>query len=321
MRNKHPPYALRIGAIILVGLLAQTAKAQQAGNALADVTKLQSVIDRADKVVVYDTSDIRVEHQIYSSSNRPDLAALRVSITIEPPRQWFQCGCLPSTVLRLYRRDKLIGELAVFGGTTIRFSKWASDAHIADAKTWFEWLDNRGIMRPHKEFDEETARAQQAQADEDRWIKAMPESLRPLWATVISNIPIDRYDTTALDAALAKEYPDQHTRILRLMAWYGSGAGPWSGYPAYESVAEQMLLEYPTPELVSAVAGQHLSEIETEGAARLFGSWDFNQTRPSDNALIPADLKRTLLEHSLQTADEDKQARAKDAFEPETLKH
>ncbi len=95
----------------------------------------------------------------------------------------------------------------------------------------------------------------------------------------------------------------------------GSGAGPWSGYPAYESVAEQMLLEYPTPELVAAVSGRQLSEEEMEGAARLFGGWEFNRSRPSDNALIPDDLKTNLLEHSLRSTDEDKRNRAKHAFE------
>lgn len=311
LTNLYPCCALRIAAIIVVGLLSHGTKAQQTGNVLADITKLQSAIDRADKVVVYDTSDISTERQIYSSSDKTDLSSLRSSITIEPPGQWFQCACMPSTVLRLYRHDKKIGELAVFGGTTLRFPKWASDARIENTETWFEWFDKRGITAPRKEFEEETARAQQAQAAEDRWMRAMPDSLRPLWATVVSRDPIGKYDTAALDAALTQEYPDLHTRILRLMAWYGSGAGPWSGYPAYESVAEQMLLEYPTSELVLAVAGQHLSENEMEGAARLFGSWD----RPSDNALIPPDLKRNLLEHSLKSPNEDKQARAKHAFE------
>lgn len=311
---------LGIAAIISAGLFSLVANAQKAGNGLADVTKLQSVIDQADKVVAYETSGMSEEREIYSSSNKPDLASLKSSITIEPPGEWFQCACIPSTVLRLYRRDKMIGELAVFEGTTIRFRKWKSDARIASPEAWFGWLDKRGITTPRKEFEEETAREQQAQAAEDRWMKAMPASLRPLWDTVAGNDPTGKYDTTWMDAALAKEYPDQRTRILRLMAWYGNGAGPWSGFPAYESVAEQMLLEYPTSELVSAIAGQQLNEVEIEGAARLFGSWDFGRTRPNDSAQIPADLKRALLEHSLRTTDEDKQLRAKHAFGPDIPK-
>ncbi len=298
-----------------IALPLQSALGQEPHRPLVDLSKLLNIIDRADKVAVFEKSEVKAEHNIYSSADPKDLSALRSSITIEQPHQWFQCACMPSTVIKLYRGDRSIGEFAIFGGNTIRFADWSSDARIANTKAWFQWLDTRGIKSPRKEFDEETAREQQAQRATDRWQRAMPKSLRPLWPEVVSKDPVGAYDTTSLDAELIKEYSDLHPRILRLMGWYGSGAGPWSGYPAYESVAEQMLLEYPTPELVAAVSGRQLSEEEMEGAARLFGGWEFNRSRPSDNALIPDDLKTNLLEHSLRSTDEDKRNRAKHAFE------
>jgi len=122
------------------------------------------------------------------------------------------------------------------------------------------------------------------------------------------------HDLAPLDEALKREFPDKNLRIRSLLAWYGRGAGPWSGYPAYEAVATELLLEYSTPELLKAVQFAPLSEQQTEGAARLFAGWDFRHTRPADNALLPADLKRLLLDHSLKSTDRDKLERARKAF-------
>jgi|SRR6185295_15705735 len=51
-----------------------------------------------------------------------------------------------------------------------------------------------------------------------------------------------------------------------------------------------------------------------EGAARLFGGWEFGQRRPDDLDALPADLKKRLLDHSLKSSDADKLGRAKHAF-------
>ena len=82
----------------------------------------------------------------------------------------------------------------------------------------------------------------------------------------------------------------------------------------YEGVAEEMLLEYTTPELLRAIQSTQLSDQETEGAARLFGGWEFNQKGPQDNGLIPPELKQMLLKHCLSSTDQDKLARARQTF-------
>ena len=122
------------------------------------------------------------------------------------------------------------------------------------------------------------------------------------------------YDLGPLDEALKREIPEKNARILSLLAWYGSGAGPWSGFPTYEEVAEKMLLKYSTPDLLQAVESTPLSEPQIEGAARLFAGGGFRDTRPADNALVPAQLKRLLLDHSLKSTDQDKLQRARNAF-------
>ncbi|HEV2990052.1 MAG TPA: hypothetical protein VG759_16535, partial [Candidatus Angelobacter sp.] len=65
-----------------------------------------------------------------------------------------------------------------------------------------------------------------------------------------------------------------------------------------------------------AVPGGPLTEQQTEGAARLFGGWEFSNQRPQDRKLILPELRTALLEHSLKSSDQDKLARAKSAFGP-----
>lgn len=307
--------------ILVFGLLCRVAIGQnEHPTTQTDVAALFSAIENADRVAVFSVNETETQRQIYASTNRKDLQALRTSISIELPQQWFRCACDPSTVVRLFRRNKEIGEIDLFDGTTIRFTNWSSDAEILNKTIWFEWLDRRGIKIPRQEFERRVAQDRKYRAGEERWIKAMPSSLVPLWPPVAKVIPMGEYETDPLDSALSMEFPDRRARILKLMAWFGNGTGPWSGYPGYESVPEQMLLEYSTPELLAAVSGETLNEDETEGAARLFAGWDFNHSRPQDNALLPADLKRHLLEHSLKSTDKDKRERAEHWLAPKVQK-
>jgi hypothetical protein len=99
-----------------------------------------------------------------------------------------------------------------------------------------------------------------------------------------------------------------------VLTWYGSGDGPWSGYPAYEGIAEDLPLDFSTPEIVSTIQSSNLTESQVEGAARLFGGWKFSHLRPDDLKEVPSELKAILLEHSLKSKDQDKRDRAQHAF-------
>lgn len=174
-------------------------------------------------------------------------------------------------------------------------------------------LSAAGVRLSTTDSDEDkAARRQRAEASEARWLEAMPVSIRPLWAEV----PKDGSPSSLkpLRAAVARELPGNRQRILALFAWFGSGDGPWSGYPAYESIAEELLLDYPTSDLVAAAQTGGLTEPQLEGAARLFGGWDFSQRRPGDLKKLPSELSKKLLNHSVKTTNADKLSRAKHAF-------
>ena len=280
-------------------------------------SQLYALLEKADQVIVSEPEVGEGKARVlFSSSNPKDIFELREAITLEPPGEWFVCACIGSPEIRLLQKRKELAFLSNQHGTVLHTSLWSGEARIKDPEKWLHWFDARGIAGPRKEFEEAVAGEKESQAAEERWVKAMPASLRPLWPNFQESL-----DPTSLhpghknlDLALAKEFPVTQQRIRALLSWYGSGEGPWSGFPMYEEVAEEMLLDYSTAEILAAAQSSDLSDQELEGLARLLGDWTFNQRRPADNALIPVELKQRLLQHALESSDEDKVSRARAAF-------
>ena len=150
------------------------------------------------------------------------------------------------------------------------------------------------------------------EASHAHWLAVMPSSARAIWTDEMFQQPT--IDSQLFKAPLAKQFPDTRERILVLLKWFGSGEGPWSGFPSYESVPEELLLKYSTADVIAAIESKSLDTQEIEGAARFFGGWDFSHERPNDLKLLSPALKQKLLKHSLQSKDSDKRSRAKQAF-------
>ncbi len=67
----------------------------------------------------------------------------------------------------------------------------------------------------------------------------MPKAIVPVWPYTLGEFRF--VDLTPLRAALEREVRNETSRILALLQWFGSGAGPWSGFPYYEAAAEKLL--------------------------------------------------------------------------------
>lgn len=273
--------------------------------------KLASLIKQADKIVVFDgpMEDAKV---LFTSTAPKDISEFNDALTVLPPKGWFHCMCDGTPAIRLYRGDRELALVTNHHGLSVRCSLWASDAMLTDPEKWLQWFDARKIPEPRKEFEDMAASTKQSEISYARWRAAMPKSVRPLWEKAVRDGIFP--NVKPLRAALAKEFPDTRQRILALFSWYGSGAGPWSGFPSYESAAEELLLDIPTPDLIAAAQADSLTEAQIEGAARLFGGWGFSHRRPDDRKTLPDALKKKLLDHSLKDTDEDKLGRAKNAF-------
>ena len=271
---------------------------------------LAQLIDKADKLVVLE-SPRQGAKVLFESADRRDLVALKSALKVERPEQLLHCMCDGTPALVLYAKGEKIGQITNHHAKLIRCSLWKSDATLGDAETLLKWFDDRKMPAPRKEYELGLKLQKEANEAERKWLAAIPPALKPHWAAAKRSF---EPDLAPLRKALEAQVADKNERILALFTWYGSGKGPWSGFPAYEDIAEKLLLDYPTPELLAAIEGKELKPTQVEGVARLFGGWTFSQLRPDDLKLLPLKLKAQLLKHSQASDDEDKRARANRAF-------
>lgn len=276
-----------------------------------DPGKLACLIRQADKIVVYegpmDGSPI-----LFISTNPKDIAEFNDALNVIRPKTEFSCACFGTPAVRLYKGNSELALITNHHGFSVRCSLWESDAELKDSDQWLKWFDKHNIPGPRREYDDSAERAKKAKVSYQHWIAAMPKSIGPLWNKANNN-PAS-VDVTILRPAIIEEFSDPHQRALALFSWYGSGAGPWSGYPSYEHVAEKLLFDISIPELIAAAEEENLTEAQLEGAARLFGGWEFSRWHAEEQKLLPAALKKRLLDHSMKSSDEDKLGRAHHAF-------
>ncbi len=212
------------------------------------------------------------------------------------------------------------------------FNIYKDGQHIADLNaTGTPWVLNDlltankiALSKSGMKKDEYDAIQKKTADIENRWLQAMPKSLQPFWEPLRIMDP----DITPMRDPLAKEFPDVTQRIRALLSWYGSGSTDWVNVPTYEHAAMDLLRDYTTAELVTAIQSSPLSEVQLNGAARAFTSYtkpDPAASRPArgtppqsqyDFSAIPAPLKAALLEHVLKSNNRYNIQFAQWAFSP-----
>jgi len=270
--------------------------------------KLTQLIERADRVIVRETPWVN-SIILFESENRTDLDALNQCLLIEKPKEFFHCKCDGTPAIFIYCNDNTVIQVTNHHGVSIRCSLWDSDARIINVEKWISWFDKRGIEKPRKEVNEARVRKAQHQRELERWMSAMPEGLATVWKGLPEQFGI--VETAPLRTALRKSIPEKKEQIQALLSWFGSGAGPWSGFPSYESAAEELLLDYKITEIVNALEIDRLTPSQIEGATRLFSGWSFSKKHPEGIRSIPKTLKKALWNHMKNTEDKYKLTRAK----------
>ncbi len=269
-------------------------------------------------------------------AGEPDLTELKQALEIlDGPGGHCMCYGEPSLELLSWRSEPL-AVLGIHHGRSVRWAAWKDDAELVDGRRLLDWLAQRGVTGPLSEFLEGQRSEEQGRIDWQRWVAAMPDCLKHLSKDVWQYVA-KTSDLTPVQESLAAAYPEQRARILALFRWFGNGAGPWTGFPVYEQLAEQILLQSPVEELVDALQDGQLSEDQVEGAARFFAGWAFANRasgeevqlpsiltysklaaflpdRSGEPAPIPEALRRQLLAHCRGSSDEDKRRRAESAF-------
>ena len=299
-----------LAAVALVAA-ASVARVADGSDRKVRPEDLAAIIESADRVaVVEDDLETRKQTVLFSSLERSDLRDLGEALRVV--RAEGVCGCIGTLHIELYRANDRTASIDYVGS---RIKIGDVDGTLVDRDKLLAWFDSRGIPGPRRDAHDEAVRKERGVASERRWVEAMPVSLRALWdearnSTIHSGLDPD---LRPWRVALEQGVPDQGARITGLLSWYGSGDGPWSGYPAYEGMAEALLLAYETPDLVAAVDSNLFDDRVVEGGARLFATHAFRD-RPNASVLVPQHLKNLLLEHSLKDPNDDKRERAKGAF-------
>ena len=281
-----------------------------------DPDELFRLIDLADRLVVKEMA-LSYGEVLFESTQRADFDELKAALTIVVPEEGFHAMCIGEPAIELFVNGTPVAEIANIGGNHIRWwNHWHSDAMLANSEPWLEWFSQRGIDGPRDEVESARRRAKESALAEKRWLAAMPPCLAPVWEQ--SQDEWGRVDTDLLSVTLNRSVPNRDERIRALLHWYGSGTGRWSGYPGYEMGAGNLLLAEPHDALVTVSQSPDLSSTQLEGAARLFGGWDYSKKYPGGTDALPASLKQRLWERVEGTDDEDKLSRATRAFRSTT---
>ena len=242
---------------------------------------------------------------------------LATLLAIVPPTERFHCLCPGDQVLEFLRRERRLAAITLHHGRSIRWNgAWDSDALLADGPALLRWLADRGAPGPLRAWEKDQERAERSRTDWQSWQRAAPTALVPLLPDLASLISpeVPPPELLRAEEVLRAAYPDERDAIVALIDWFGSGAGPWSGFPSYEGVPEALLLRYPAEAIVRALGGEPLTPARAEGAARLFASWWFAHMRPHEAAALPQELALNLREHADRTGDHDKIARLSGAL-------
>lgn len=305
-------------ALLLVASSAWAGEEQK--TRAVSPTKLLLTIGLADRIVVFDWST--PPQTLYSTARKRDISALADALVVEPAKGWLRCACIPEIEVELSRRGKALGFISLQRDLTIGFSQWSGDTRLAEPEKLLRWFDARGINGPRRGFEEILTDRKADRLASERWFRAMPPALRPLWRKLLldpwKNDPSQRDMpiANALKPKLLQLFPDDRQRIRALFGWFGSGAGPWSGFPWYEEVPAQLLLDYKPSVLIAALQGTALTDTEMDGAARLFSGYTQHASFPikedtSVITLLPVELRKALLEHVVQRGDQDNTERAR----------
>jgi hypothetical protein len=305
---------------------------------------LDQMLDKATRVEVaepFADPETRrlVQRVVYTTDSQDDIEALRQTLRIiEDPSTFGHCMCIGSPWLVFYGRDGELAKISCHHGRSIRWdAAWAWDAVLKNGWELVEWLAGRGVTGLKAEVERMAKAAEIGRRNVQRWLQAMPVCLQPFiqgmmsgpggYGMVTFSPKPDRKKPTKTPTykvnkriapmveALERAYSGNRQKVLDLFHWYGNGAGPWSGFPSYESYADDILAAYPTAELVAALLETDLSECQLEGAARFFAGKSFHKMEPKGAQVLLPDLRERLLRHTEQTGDEDKIDRAENAFD------
>jgi len=283
-----------------------------ASDKFINYQELYDMIDEADTIKVIEPYELK--RVLFSSSNKEDIKSFKEALTLVrlKPDEYYSLACIGSPVIYFYKNKKELTHILVRGSTNVGYETWPSDVPIKYLDKWLEWFDKRGMTMLREDVEREEKLIREGEIALKKWKEAVPDCFKKDWIDNLRPRYLgEKVNVETLNNKFKSCNPDKFKRILVLLKWYGSGKGPWSGYPSYEEDAEKMLLKYSTKDILDTVKSASLSNVQKEGLARLFAGYYFRKQRKDK---IPKKIKYMLWEYIKTTKDKDKLERAKHAF-------
>ena len=284
---------------------------------MPDETALKNVLDGARRVLVTQagvTAGRPVSTDIVIDESDPlALDALRAALTVKS-LPGALCMCVGDAALEfLDDHDRALAVVGLHHGVTLRWSGWDGDAVLADGLAVLRWLDERGAHRPMQQREEDEQRREAARQTEAAWTAAIPHALSDLAPRMLEVSQTGMPSADLVDEVRARLWtavPQATTRTLELLAWYGSGSGRCSGYPAHEELPGHLLKTVPISEIIASLLDPRADRRHDAGAVRHLAGWKSRDKQKQDIDAIPTPLKARLLEQAMTSGDRDKQTRA-----------
>src|SRR5687768_6621113 len=179
-----------------------------------------------------------------------------------------------ATRISPFSTNARLPSISLHHGKSIRWSAWRDDARLLNGRQVLEWLAKRGVRAPLDEYEADVRNREASLAAWKHWHQATPRCLQPLLepyrqlADKVVFVPSPSRTVRAsleespAPAGMSAEYfaevvrafddayLDAREQARVLYAWFGRGSSRWSGFPAYEQVAEWLLLRLSAEDLI-----------------------------------------------------------------------
>jgi hypothetical protein len=196
-------------------------------------------------------------------------------IEIDETQIGFHCMCLGTYDVELYSNKQLQAIINYHHEVSIRYNGWSSDAGIANTQGLITFLAQLGFTKPQEDYLETQRRQEEDQQADREWLAAAPKCFSTYW----SEFDMFGRHPQALVDALDAEIPDKAMQILALLQLFGQSKNPWSGYPSYEGIPQEILNNYHAKYILEVYAGSDKNDKLKSGLGRYICSFEFRKVR------------------------------------------
>ena len=257
---------------------------------------LDELFARATRVRIFDegaSSGRATGLELLAEARDSEVAEVREHLRIQEDGATRYCMCLGDLAVELLAGEERLVMLSSHHARTLRLRGWSSDALLVDGPALARWLSSRGVPGPLASYDRDRESERKEQAARRVWVAAAPpclvEDLRRFEVHDAGRYAEKPSEHDVAESLIREAYATPELASAALLAWYGTGAGPWSGYPGYEVLPDTLLLRIGLPE-AHAAAVASTDEAVLRGAARLFSAYAIGSKKRSDVLAVPEAL-------------------------------